>query len=1024
MKKFNILHLSDLHIQLHNWNQDLVLNAFLKDIDNTSKQKKIDLVIFTGDLVFSGKKVEFDIFKKNVVTPLAAILNLELSKFIFVPGNHDIDRDSIDELREGGIQKFLKGNNSINETLTKITSKDDFFLSRLKNFNNFVSEIDYQSCADHQPLYSIYKYEISGIKIGVASLNSAWRSFGGEDDYGSLVIGEFQVIEAAKKLNDVDVKICAIHHPLDYLSDPNKAAVRSSIISNFDFCFSGHEHQSNPSKAINVHECIFAHSGCLYSQREYHNSYTFIEISPEENQSAFTYRTYYDTRKEFDVGTHVAADGVVKLAFNSKKRQPAKKERYELVSKITSSFAEETQAAVFTNFSFDESKISFKKAFIKPTLSNSSQELSSVKPEFKGTTEETQEILLNNFSYIITGKKESGKTWLLKHLYSEAMELNIGDNDRFPILIDYQKDLKPQTDMYDKSIKAHLKGFDTSSDLLNQINGNWLLLIDNFDLKYPKKARELAEFVRANPKIKFIIAANDNFLENIGKKNVTLDLEYRKLHIHDFNRQQTRSLVKVVCGGLESDQEENILNRVFNGLNGCMIPHTPLMISIALSVYRKESDYNPINKALLVEKFIDLLLEKSSTESKFGLSYKHKIDYLCEIAQLMIERNIFTISEQELESITLGFCQKTGIKSAAHNIIEYFLLRGLLSINDGVVIFKLKCFGEYFVANQMADKATFYDYIAQKSSLTPYSNELEYYSGIKRDIVNLIENVRSRVDNSFKKAEVELNIDIGIFEQFKTSYSITNSIERKQYLKQIEDNRKNSEGRDKIYDDSTSKPTDKDQIKSIQLNSEEMFPELLLLFGTILKNASVLKDENFKNENCTAFINYCSKLLVGFMLMYDGDSFFGKKIPEDKKDYYIKTVVPALAMILAAELFSNKVYTESYKKLLRSPDTKLVEKLLCLGLYSCIDRNDFLNEVDALTTSEPRDSVAQEILFLFLTIQYSTDLYNAAQRKIAEELIGKIHVKMNKYDRAEAERKSNQIKNNLQKKLLTNNLQK
>lgn len=57
------LHLTDLHVGMgsQKWLWPSVKHAVIADIEKlASKTKGIDLVIFSGDLVQSGKKEEFD----------------------------------------------------------------------------------------------------------------------------------------------------------------------------------------------------------------------------------------------------------------------------------------------------------------------------------------------------------------------------------------------------------------------------------------------------------------------------------------------------------------------------------------------------------------------------------------------------------------------------------------------------------------------------------------------------------------------------------------------------------------------------------------------------------------------------------------------------------------------------------------------------------------------------------------------------------------------------------------------------
>src|SRR3972149_4964806 len=103
-----LLHVSDLHMT---GDQDVdrgaVLEAFLTDIEKIHAETPIDLVLFSGDLTFSGKPEEFDRANTDFLQPLMTKLGCDASKIIIAPGNHDVDRDMIDEMAETGLLENL-----------------------------------------------------------------------------------------------------------------------------------------------------------------------------------------------------------------------------------------------------------------------------------------------------------------------------------------------------------------------------------------------------------------------------------------------------------------------------------------------------------------------------------------------------------------------------------------------------------------------------------------------------------------------------------------------------------------------------------------------------------------------------------------------------------------------------------------------------------------------------------------------------------------------------------------------------
>ncbi|MCA1856631.1 metallophosphoesterase [Massilia oculi] len=97
------LHLTDLHIGNNVETQRIAMQSLVRAIENHSGGRPFDLVILTGDLVYSGKRAEFDSLINTLITPLR---DLELCKdalFVAVPGNHDLDCDISCPLNWSGI---------------------------------------------------------------------------------------------------------------------------------------------------------------------------------------------------------------------------------------------------------------------------------------------------------------------------------------------------------------------------------------------------------------------------------------------------------------------------------------------------------------------------------------------------------------------------------------------------------------------------------------------------------------------------------------------------------------------------------------------------------------------------------------------------------------------------------------------------------------------------------------------------------------------------------------------------------
>ncbi len=104
------LHLSDWHQKGNEFNRKAVREKLIKDIMNreaiNKDLAKIDFIVFSGDIAFSGKQEEYQTAKKELFDPLLAACDLAPTRLFIVPGNHDLDRDKIELLSKPLLNPF------------------------------------------------------------------------------------------------------------------------------------------------------------------------------------------------------------------------------------------------------------------------------------------------------------------------------------------------------------------------------------------------------------------------------------------------------------------------------------------------------------------------------------------------------------------------------------------------------------------------------------------------------------------------------------------------------------------------------------------------------------------------------------------------------------------------------------------------------------------------------------------------------------------------------------------------------
>lgn len=200
MNSLNILHISDAHIQMAAKEEvSEIVAKMINDALKVQKKQniKIDLVCFTGDLIQRGDKAiddekQLELAEEILVNPVLSGLGLEKDKFIMVPGNHEVDVKKIVKATEKGLLV-----ESLEEINDNVSDMDEVYLARLDYFYQWID--NYYDDIIREKIGYAFLREIDGKKIGIACIDSAWRSSGkGGCEKGIMYVGQKQINDLYK----------------------------------------------------------------------------------------------------------------------------------------------------------------------------------------------------------------------------------------------------------------------------------------------------------------------------------------------------------------------------------------------------------------------------------------------------------------------------------------------------------------------------------------------------------------------------------------------------------------------------------------------------------------------------------------------------------------------------------------------------------------------------------------------------------------------------------------------------------
>ncbi len=295
------LHLSDWHQKGEDFDCDVVRETLIKDIKTRTHihkdLKKIDFIVFSGDVTFNGKKAAYDAAVKYLFTPLLEVTGLDASRLFLVPGNHDLDRQIATLFREQ-ILKCFTSDEIIKECLSK-KAEQEILSKPFEAYENFAKPYAEGNLSAYA---SYYSFTVGDKKIALLGFNSALLSGRGDTDYGNLFIGEYQVSKPLEKAKaEADVRIAVLHHPLEYLTAEDQSTMESRLKKGVHFILHGHPHKGSVTiQRIPVGDCMIVPAGATYHRHidanpNYISSYNFMHLDFETGNGQAYLRKWDET---------------------------------------------------------------------------------------------------------------------------------------------------------------------------------------------------------------------------------------------------------------------------------------------------------------------------------------------------------------------------------------------------------------------------------------------------------------------------------------------------------------------------------------------------------------------------------------------------------------------------------------------------------------------------------------------------------------------------------------------------------
>jgi hypothetical protein len=956
-----ILHISDLHLEkeeLSNPKRNII-DALIEDIGNFINDNTI--FIFTGDLVdkggigFSDRDLAFNNFENLFITPILTKYETLKGKVFLVPGNHDIFRDKIDGITEQGLKASLVDSIETNNFIEQNRSSYKH-LERLEDYKKWEKDFyaKYNPDANVSNFENTFKLEIKENTVGITCLNSSWLCKD-DSDKNNLLLGKNQIENSLKEIQSCQIKLAVMHHPLEFFKDFDKEESQNLLYSQYDALFTGHVHKLSSSYTQDLFGNIFisiANSsiGDHPKEREYVNGYTIVDLYPNEKIEVH-YRKYIEVKNCFVPNTDMGIESGKTTFYIPKKEEFLQFEKNKrILDSIKNRFFEKLNDDIIISSSNTNVECSIDNLFIEPRILNNPQDNLSEKDTKEYSIES---ILSSSENFLIYGAKEAGKTLLLDKMFIESVE-KFNRYNKIPILVKFN-------DFKKRKIQQVIREFlsVSSNEIDNFLSENQIILfIDDilFSTTPQNQIESLIELIEKYPKLQIVGTAN-LLLEN----HIPIDsFDYHKIFkfnisfIQSFGSKEIKQLIQKWYANKEVDLQEN-MQKLIKSFTDFGLPRTPLSVTLFLWIFEKQ-EKKPINNSVLVELFIENLLEKTNIENVYSdtFDFTNKKRLLSFTAYHMYEKGDadanYAISYADLVKYFETYL-KSRLPGKPQKILDDFIKRGIFSEEgNNTIRFKSAFFFHYFLALHFDYSPEFKQFVFEGDNYLNFTDEITYYTGLKRDDTEILKFTQQKLNEIFGmfNEDVMNNYEkVDKVLESKRDNTITFQIDDKKAQtklteKQIEE----------IYDTSLSSIPVSKTIEKKELNkktSDYQIDKVLKLASNVLKNSEDVDDFELKKKSYSniltssiSFLMQYRDYLISYYIKYKKEP---NHFPKNVDFHLFIKIIPMIHQVVIYDWLGTQklrpVIVDKIEKDKESLNISDYERFLSVFIYGDIKGSDY-----------------------------------------------------------------------------------
>ena len=947
-----ILHISDFHYQAKN---DSDYRTRVENLCNDLVDKGIDMIVFSGDLVFEGGQLNtFKEASKVLFDEILKATGLGKNRLVITQGNHDMERNAEINSITKDLDSFMTMK-ALTDFCNNARSVELSF-DNSKHYNDFIDDY-YHGIDIHCNKFCNWRIQnFNNLRIGVLSINSAWRCKKSETDRGNLLMYVPKINDAIYQLRNCDLVLVTMHHRLSDYKDFVETELANVIYERCHLLLTGHYHRATMGTSCYGDMGILLSSApAIYNRNDPGSEYGYriIDVAKEDNELKAFETTYHFVGGSFL--SHKTKSIPMPMAIEKRELNDFRKNMVRLYSE-----AEVKADDLFVSDKLyeDVEGLTFRSLYVTPIISDTSEAESAASGK-KGNLYDENKIVDANKNFVVFGQNKGGKTSLLWKIYLDLLK-SYHTKKILPYFINYKEYSNGKPLDLIRSIRNKLQMNTAKTEaLLNEYK--LLLLVDDIKYTDDRFITDLEQSLKGLSNYNIVACAEDSISANF-EPEIFKSIDVAKLYIHEITRKEIHQLTKK-WPKLKGDKltiEEQIIS-LFNQLH---IPYNYWTTSLFLWILEKTDSSKIRNNFELVSIYIDEILgQKHIIESRgkeLKIEYKDLQSYLGALAECMYNHpeEVYSLSYQELIDFTEIHSQKNRKFPTDYEPIISTLLSNRVIVNEnGRYSFRLKGVFEFFLALKMSEDETFRDGIMNNNHLyLSFGNEIELYAGFKRKDSQFVQKVIEKTEHILKPLMEDpryTDIDSQFAEQIKQISAVVNAA-KKLAVKMMDLTDIDKEDVSMALSAPAPIESSKVEVKLIH-NIDAPTPadleKAVFIACRVYRNSDICDDPVYGGKMLDYLLTACCKLAFIFVESVKKDFKGDNELTEMAKTIYnfLPIVVQSFFFDAISQFNLGRVFEEKLNELEKNPRGNLFRIFILLFTLLDLDMKvykDRLGDVD------------------------------------------------------------------------------